>query len=160
MERLRTEVRSEGPVFRIFGYGNPFRQDDGAGHYLAPLLIEDLEKAGKGSCLWLGHQLLPEAASGIGPGDILVFVDASLKKHPEGFALEPVYPDKTSNPGLNIHSFGPSWFLALLGGLGLSYREAWSLSVTGESFDFGDELTQACLGSCKKAQAAFREKYR
>ncbi|HPD98602.1 MAG TPA: hypothetical protein PLP89_09785 [Synergistales bacterium] len=69
-------------------------------------------------------------------------------------------PDKTSNPGLNIHSFGPPWFLALLGNLGVAYREAWSLSVTGESFDFGDELTQACLGSCKKAQAAFREKYR
>jgi hydrogenase maturation protease len=146
-------------LFRIFGYGNPFRQDDGAGHYLAPLLVEDLEKTGKEADLWLGHQLLPEAASGIGPGDILVFVDASLEKHPEGFALEPVHPDKTSNPGLNIHSFGPPWFLALLGNLGMPYREAWSLSVTGGSFDFGDGLTDTCLGRSEKARDAFREKF-
>lgn len=146
-------------MFRIFGYGNPFRQDDGAGHLLAPLLAEDLEKTGKGSCLWLGHQLLPEAASDIGPDDVLVFVDASMEKHPEGFALKPVHPDKTSNPGLNIHSFGPPWFLALLGDLGMGYREAWMLSVTGEAFDFGDGLTDACSGRSEKAREAFRDKF-
>lgn len=146
-------------MFRIFGYGNPFRQDDGAGHYLAPLLVEDLEKAGKEAGLWLGHQLLPEAASVIGPGDVLVFVDASLENHPEGFALEQVHPDKTSNPGLNIHSFGPPWFLALLGDLGVAYREAWSLSVTGGSFDFDDGLTDECLDRSEKARDAFRKKF-
>ncbi len=146
-------------MFRIFGYGNPFRQDDGVGHALAPLLEEDLERAGKEADIWLGHQLLPEASSDIGAEDILVFVDASLKKYPEGFALEPVQPDGTSNPGLNIHSFGPSWFLALLGDLGMEYREAWVLSVTGESFDFGEGLTDACSGRSEKAREAFMKKF-
>lgn len=146
-------------MLRIFGYGNPFRQDDGVGHMLAPLLKEDLERAGKQAYLWLGHQLLPEAVSDIGPDDVLVFVDASLEKYPEGFSLKPVQPDKRTNPGLNIHSFGPPWFLALLGNLGMRYRDAWALSVSGEAFDFGDGLTDACSDRSKKAREAFREKF-
>jgi hydrogenase maturation protease len=141
------------------GYGNPFRQDDGIGHHLAPLLVEDLERAGKGARLWLGHQLLPEAALEIGPEDVLVFVDASLEEYDDGFMLERVQPDAASNQGLNIHSFGPSWFLALLEDLGTDYGDAWVLSVAGVSFDFGEELSPECERRSELARKAFRERF-
>jgi len=41
----------------------------------------------------------------------------------------------------------------------MAYREAWSLSVTGESFDFDDGLTDACLDRSEKARDAFRKKF-
>ncbi|HAK40194.1 MAG TPA: hydrogenase maturation protease [Synergistales bacterium] len=143
----------------MFGYGNPFRQDDGVGHHLAPLLAGDLEKAGKRTRLWLGHQLLPEAALGIEPDDILLFVDASLEEYDHGFALERVRPDGRSNKGLNIHSFGPQWFLALLGDLGTGFGDAWALSITGGSFDFGEGLSDECRRRSELARKAFREKF-
>ncbi|MDT8283896.1 MAG: hydrogenase maturation protease [Thermovirgaceae bacterium] len=146
-------------MFRIFGYGNPFRQDDGAGHLLAPMLLEDLHKAGNDACLVLGHQLLPEAACDIRPGDILVFVDASLERYPNGYILEPVHPDGTANQGLNIHSFGPSWFLALLEDLGTGFREAWALSISGDSFDFDDAVTDTCRQRIERARTEFRERF-
>lgn len=128
-------------------------------HTLAPLLVEDLERAGKRAFLWLSHQLLPEAALGIGPDDLLIFVDASLEEYDGGFALERIGPDAALNRGLNIHSFGPAWFLALLGDLGTGYGDAWTLSVTGASFDFGEGLSEECSLRSERARKAFREQF-
>jgi len=128
-------------------------------HTLAPLLVEDLERAGKRAFLCLSHQLLPEAALGIGPDDILIFVDASLEEYADGFILERIDPDAASNRGLNIHSFGPSWFLALLEDLGTGYGDAWALSVAGVSFDFGEDLSRECAKRSELAREAFRERF-
>jgi Ni,Fe-hydrogenase maturation factor len=60
---------------------------------------------------------------------------------------------------LNIHSFGPSWFLALLEDLGTDYGDAWVLSVAGVSFDFGEELSPECERRSELARKAFRERF-
>ncbi len=147
------------PTIRIFGYGNPSRMDDGVGRHLAPLLADDLRNAGMEAELWLGHQLLPEASCEIEEGDILIFVDASLEEHPSGFRMERVEPDRLGNLGLNIHSFGPGWFLALLNDLGPTPSEAWMLSVSGESFDFGETITATCRNRADAGREAFRKRF-
>ena len=145
---------------RVFvcGYGNPFRTDDGAGHHLAPLLATFLESCGEDVELRLEHQLLPEMAEEFAAFDLLVFADARIPgiAPGEGFLLEEIDPDPVLE-GLNIHSVGPEWLLALAAQIGEKIPPALLLSVEGESFDFGEFPTPGCELRIDKAAVAFEK---
>ena len=142
----------------VCGYGNPFRTDDGAGHHLAPLLAAFLESCGEDVELWLEHQLLPEMAEEFAAFDLLVFADARVPGTApgEGFLLEEIDPDPVLE-GLNIHSVGPEWVLALSVQIGGKVPPALLLSVEGESFDFGETPTPGCELRIGKAAGAFEK---
>jgi hydrogenase maturation protease len=143
----------------VCGYGNPFRTDDGAGHALAPLLAGLLEEYGEDVELRLEHQLLPEMAEDFPAFDLLIFADARVPGTAgsgEGYLLEEVAPDPVPE-GLNIHSVGPEWILALASRICGSVPPAVLVSVEGESFDFGDEPTPECSSRIEKAALAFEE---
>ena len=148
---------------RIFvcGYGNPFRTDDGAGHHLAPLLAAFLESFGQDVELRLEHQLLPEMAEEFAAFDLLVFADARVPGTApgEGFLLEEIDPDPVLE-GLNIHSVGPEWVLALAAQIEEKTPPALLLSVEGESFDFGEFPTPGCELRIGKAAVAFEKWFR
>ncbi len=140
----------------VIGYGNPFRQDDGVGHILAPQIATWLAERGETVALHLDHQLLPEVAADLADAEMVFFVDASVASSEAGYMFVPVVPDGGSE-SLNIHSFGPGWILRLAEELGHPLREAWMLSVSGVSFDFDDALTPECAERVAAAFAAFRK---
>ena len=140
----------------VCGYGNPYRTDDGVGYHLAPLLAQWLESIGQDVGLHLEHQILPELAEDLQGYDLAVFVDARVPSGTgEGFHVSDVHPHRELD-GLNMHSVGPEWILYLMDTLGVSAPPSVLVSVDGESFDFGDELTPCCRGRMERAADSFR----
>lgn len=146
----------------VCGYGNPFRTDDGAGHILAEDIAKVLRERGEETELSLEHQLLPELAEDFSRFDLLIFCDARVPSDDGGgverYRIEEIAPDPHLE-GLNIHSVGPGWLLALAQSLGRRVPPSVLISVEGESFDFGDEITSECRERMKSAEAAFLKWY-
>ena len=142
----------------VCGYGNPFRTDDGVGHILAEDLERVLGERGEETELSLEHQLLPELAEDFSRFDLLIFCDARVPSDDggdvEGYRIEEIAPDPHLE-GLNIHSVGPGWLLALAQSLGKGVPPSVLISVEGESFDFGDEITPLCRERMERAETAF-----
>ena len=142
----------------VCGYGNPFRTGDGVGHVLAPAVAEMISSLGGEAEVRLEHQLLPEMAEEFGEYDLLVFADARVPGtgSGDGYDIREISPDPALE-GLNIHSVGPEWVLALAAAIGGCVPPAVLISVEGASFDFGEDLTAACRKRMENALAAFEE---
>ena len=142
----------------VCGYGNPFRTDDGVGHLLAPAVAELIASRGGEADVRLEHQLLPEMAEEFGGYDLLVFADARVPGtgSGNGYDIREISPDPALE-GLNIHSVGPEWILALAARIWGKVPPSLLVSVEGESFDFGEGLTEACRRRMDGALAAFEE---
>jgi len=142
----------------VCGYGNPFRTDDGVGHLLAPAVAELFASRGGEADVRLEHQLLPEMAEEFGGYDLLVFADARVPGtgSGNGYDIREISPDPALE-GLNIHSVGPEWILALAARIWGKVPPSLLVSVEGESFDFGEGLTEACRRRMDGALAAFEE---
>lgn len=142
----------------VCGYGNPFRTDDGVGHLLAPAVAELIASRGGETEVRLEHQLLPEMAEEFGEYDLLVFADARVPGtgSGKGYDIREISPDPALE-GLNIHSVGPEWILALAARIWGKVPPSLLVSVEGESFDFGEGLTEACRRRMDGALAAFEE---
>lgn len=145
----------------VCGYGNPFRTDDGVGHLLAPAVAEMISSLGGEAEVRLEHQLLPEMAEEFGEYDLLVFADARVPGtgSGDGYDIREISPDPALE-GLNIHSVGPEWVLALAAAIGGSVPPAVLVSVEGDSFDFGEGLTVACSERMKNALSSFKDRLR
>lgn len=145
----------------VCGYGNPFRTDDGVGHILAPALGEMIASLGGEADVRLEHQLLPEMAEEFGQYDLLVFADARVPGtgSGNGYDIREISPDPALE-GLNIHSVGPEWVLALAARIWGKVPPSLLVSVEGESFDFGERLTPACETRMKQALSDFKERMR
>lgn len=143
----------------VFGYGNPFRTDDGVGHVLAQGAAEAARSLGWEAEVRLEHQLLPEMAEEFGGFDLLIFADARVPGTGgvEGFDIREISPDP-SIEGLNIHSVSPEWVLALAAKIWGKVPPAVLVSVEGESFDFGEGLTEVCKKRVSLALAALKER--
>ena len=142
----------------VCGYGNPFRTDDGVGHLLAPAVAELIASRGGEAEVRLEHQLLPEMAEEFGGYDLLVFTDARVpgSGSGNGYGIREISPAPALE-GLNIHSVGPEWILALAARIWGKVPPSLLVSVEGESFDFGEGLTAACNERMDSALAAFDE---
>ena len=145
----------------VCGYGNPSRQDDGAGHVLAPRIAAWLEENGADVQVELAHQLLPELSEDLSLVDLAVFADASVSSgdaegtEHRGFAIRELAPDPVLE-GANLHSMGPEWLLDLMDTLGMRRPRALLVTVAGASFDFSDALTPLCASRVETAFDAFR----
>lgn len=164
--------RISGPLFSpkkevmcvkalVCGYGNPSRQDDGAGHVLAPRIAAWLEENGADVQVELAHQLLPELSEDLSLVDLAVFADASVspgdagETENSGFAIRELAPDPVLE-GANLHSMGPEWLLDLMDTMGMRRPRALLVTVAGASFDFSDALTPLCASRVEMAFDAFR----
>ena len=142
----------------VAGFGNEYREDDGAGVILARRIHEFLAaRAEAEASLCLEHQLLPELAEELGV-DVAVFCDADTRLYEEGFSMREIFPNPRLD-GFNIHSMGPEWLLALAAQVGREPRKAVLISVSGERFDFSDAPTPVCLERIERAERAFRDYY-
>jgi hydrogenase maturation protease len=120
----------------VVAYGNPLRQDDGVGWAVAAALSgrDDVE-------VRTVQQLLPEMAEALARAAFVVFVDARRGGEPGLVEQAAVTPAWTTWTG--AHSLRPEELLGLCRRYYGRAPEAVLVSVAGERFGFGEELSPA-----------------
>jgi hydrogenase maturation protease len=128
----------------VYGYGNPGRQDDGIGPYLAeevgrldlPLVDTDAN-----------YQLQIEDAELISQYDLVIFIDADCEGS-EPFSARRLEPEAKSS--YTTHRLGPESVLALCKSVYGVVPESWLIGVRGYSFDMHEGLTQKAMSNSKE----------
>jgi hydrogenase maturation protease len=139
------------PRVLLYGYGNPGRQDDGAG----VLLVDELERWAASSgrtdlAFERNYQLNVEDAWTAARHDIVVFVDAS-GAHEDGFRFRPLEP--ALHVAFSTHAMDPESVLALSRDLYGVQPSAWLLTVRGYSWEPNGAMTTDALRNLEAAKA-------
>jgi hydrogenase maturation protease len=123
----------------IIGYGNPLRQDDGAGWVAAEALAG---KVVDGATLQVEteHQLLPELAEPISAADLVIFIDASVEGEPGEIKRKRVRPSG-EDPAAFSHHFGPARLLGYARELYGRFPPAYLFTVTVARLGYGEGLS-------------------
>jgi hydrogenase maturation protease len=132
----------------IIGYGNPLREDDGVGWYVADRVAERLGDAVKVLRL---HQLTPDLAADLAAVDFVVFVDARVDAEGEparGVVAEPVKP---ADSPARSHYCAPGTLLATASLLFGRAPVAWLVSVPAHALGFAESLTPATRAAADEA---------
>jgi hydrogenase maturation protease len=111
----------------IIGYGSPLRSDDALGGLIAAAL----------GGLSLG-QLTPELAEPISRADLVVFIDACYGEIAGAIHCEQIEPQSITR---FTHTSSPTALLSFAKILYGFAPPATLISITGASFDYGDELS-------------------
>ncbi|HRX03398.1 MAG: hydrogenase [Anaerolineae bacterium] len=128
----------------IIAYGNPLREDDGAGLALAYKLDAALRHPGLVTRRIETQQLLPELAADIASDQTqaVVFADARVALSPdEQVTVTSLTSSRAASPSLG-HHLDPEALLTYAGAL--YYRTippAWLVTVPGWRFGFGETLS-------------------
>jgi hydrogenase maturation protease len=145
----------------IIGYGNPYRRDDGVAYHIINALRARLGKpaltpvddgeddlGGVVDTLML-HQLLPELAPLLAGYPLVIFVDAHVGIIPEEvrvLAVEEEYGFQATT-----HHMSPGMMLRITRETTGAAPVGFLVSVKGEDFDFGTELSAACQANAAAA---------
>ena len=122
----------------IIGYGNPTRSDDGIGwHAVDALQLRLNDKAD----FITDHQLLPEMALDLEGYQRVVFIDAAVGEQPGEICFMPLKIDQPTSKTFT-HHVHPQDLLALANLHFNSHPEACLITVTGEYFQFSEELSK------------------
>jgi hydrogenase maturation protease len=152
----------------VIGYGNPSRRDDGVGLAVVNGLRERMgrppledgddgydELGGDADTLFM-QQLPPELSEILAGYDRVWFVDAHIGAHPELVRRVPL--SANLDPALVSHHFKPESLLALAGQLYGHTPEAELISILGQDFDFGEELSPSSAEGVRQVvDALWRE---
>jgi hydrogenase maturation protease len=122
----------------IIGYGNVLRADDGIGRIAAERLLEVLKEPNV--TVLPCHQLMPELAEALSEADCALFIDAAAQGAPGVLSLTRVRPSFRS-PDSFSHHVGPGELLAVTQSVYGRAPEAMVLTVSGEDFECGDDLS-------------------
>jgi len=145
-DRLRTPA----PELRalIIGYGNPLRSDDALGWHASRLLAEAL--AGKKDVEVLTcHQLTPELAEPLSQSRRAVFIDADAEGKPGEIHRRAVRPQAPESSSFT-HTCTPAGLLASAKQLYGRRPRAIIITVTAQSFEFGDTITPIVAAALPK----------
>jgi hydrogenase maturation protease len=138
----------------VIGYGNPYRRDDGVAFHLINALRKSLGQKSlaleeDGQDDWGGpvdtlmqHQLLPELAPALADYERVVFVDAHVESCPDPVRVVTVVEHYRFHAV--THHVSPAMLLSLCHTSTGKVPTAWLLSVRGDDFDFGTELSTTC----------------
>lgn len=138
----------------IIAYGNPLREDDGAGLALAEKLETLLRHLAMEVRRIATQQLLPELAAEIAadrPAAVL-FVDTRVATAAEEpVAVQPIGADVAASPGLG-HHLDPTAVLTYAAALfdGVA-PPAWLVTVPGWQFGYGEHLSTGCEEAISRA---------
>ena len=122
----------------IVGYGNPLRSDDALGWQASRLLAEAL--AGRDVEVITCHQLTPELAEPLSKCRRAVFIDADAEGEPGEIHRRTVRPQAPTSSTFT-HTCTPSGLLASAKQLYGHRPQAIVITVTAQSFEFGDTLS-------------------
>jgi hydrogenase maturation protease len=122
----------------IVGYGNPLRSDDSLGWQVAVQLfrtntLPDVEVL---PC----HQLTPDLAEPISRSETVLFIDCSREGTPGDFRCEELRPQ--TGPVSFTHDISPVALLDLAQQLFGCCPRAFLLSISGQSFEIGESMSQ------------------
>ena len=132
--------RSKTGKALIIGYGNPLRSDDGFGWQAGRLLAREL--AGQEAEVITCHQLTPELAEPLSRARCAVFIDADTGGEPGQIHRRDLHPKAPASSAFT-HSCSPSGLLAGAQGLYGSCPAAILITVSAQTFEFGDSLSAA-----------------
>jgi hydrogenase maturation protease len=131
----------------VIGYGNSLRSDDGAGPLAASLLAHDIRS--RRLRVLQCHQLTPELAVDLSSVSRAILIDAEVPAHgadqqPRGEgsrvtvrAIEPLATDANRIS----HHLDAASLLALTRELYGSSPRTWLVSVRGDSFEVGEDVS-------------------
>lgn len=149
----------------LFGIGNPLRGDDGAGHPLADRLAEEIAGAtGTPTRVLHVQQLMPELALEVADPSLqaVFFCDAAMASGERApLHGEPIVLDAPSAASSFTHDLTPAALL-LYAGLFSTVEPwhpppAWIVTLAGESFDHGEELSTPVLAALERVPALAQE---
>ena len=130
----------------VVGYGSTVRSDDGIGWRAAEALL----KSGlpPGVTVLTLHQLDAELAGEAAAADVVLFVDASR----DGEAGEVRCARVAAQPSnvLFSHQLTPSALMAVVRTLYLASPEAFEVTMTGQAFEIGENLSPLCEAALPK----------
>jgi hydrogenase maturation protease len=123
----------------VVGYGNPLRSDDCFGLRA----VEQLKKELKGQEVELiqSQQLTPELAERVAKVDLVLFVDADTDGVSGTTHTRRIYPTTGQTSNAMMHHLDPSGLLGLAQAMYKNAPEAMLLTVTGECFGYGTQLS-------------------
>jgi hydrogenase maturation protease len=133
------------------GYGNPDRNDDGAGWAVIEALRTDPPPHAE---LDTAQQLEVELAERITEFDLVVFVDAAVPESPEPLAVVEVAP--AWKPHATAHHLAPADLLALAETLYGKKPRAVLVKIRGHDFHFGSTLSPETRASVDEATRRIR----
>jgi hydrogenase maturation protease len=119
----------------LIGYGNELRADDGAG----PVVVRELAASEPAAESVVVHQLLPELAERLAAVRFVVFVDAGLAPADAEVDVRRIEPAPVPVP--LGHVADPRSLLALTHRLHGRVPEAWQVTVPGQDFGLGQNLS-------------------
>jgi len=122
----------------IIGYGNPLRSDDAIGWHASRLLAQAL--VGQDAEVITCHQLTPELAEPLSQCRRAVFIDADAEGKPGEIHRRPARPQASTSSAFT-HTCTPSGLLSSAQQLYGRRPQAIVITVTAQSFEFGDALS-------------------
>jgi hydrogenase maturation protease len=131
----------------IVGYGNPLRSDDALGWHAGRLLAEALP--GKDFEVITCYQLTPELAEPLSRCGRAVFIDADAEGKPGEIHRRAIRPQAPSSVSFT-HTCTPSGLLASALQLYGHRPQAIIITVTAQSFEFGDTLSPVVSATLPK----------
>jgi len=135
------------PKALIIGYGNPLRSDDALGWHASRLLAPEL--AGHDVEVITCHQLTPELAERLSQSTLAVFIDADAEGVPGEIHRRAVRPQVPASSSFT-HTCTPSGLLASAQQLYGHSPEAVVITVTAQSFEFGESLSPVVSSALPK----------
>jgi len=128
------------PSILVYGYGNPGRQDDGAGVLLAEKLEQWIgERQLEGIHTDSNYQLNLEDAATISKYDLVIFADASHEEL-DDFRLDPLVG--SNRVEFTMHAVSPSFILHLSKEVFNHEPEAYLLHIKGYEWEFMGSMTE------------------
>jgi hydrogenase maturation protease len=138
----------------IIGIGNSGRQDDGLGwaflDAIESLLLENID-------LEYRYQLQVEDAELIARYNSILFVDADMVQHPNGFNFEKLYPKDVNS--YTSHELNPETVLHLAKTIYNVNPECYMLSISGITFHLNIGLTEIALLNLDNAIRFFKQDF-
>ena len=131
----------------IIGFGNPLRSDDGFGWHAGRLAARQLD--GQGAEVITCHQLTPELAERLSQCDRAVFMDADMEGEPGDVHYCDLQPHSPATSAFT-HSCSPAGLLATAAVLYGHCPQAVMITVSAQSFDFGESLSPAVAAALPK----------
>ena len=134
----------------IIGIGNPLRSDDGLGWRAAEEFSQDSSVQ-----VLKAHQLTPEIAESLSQVDLAIFVDAAAQGDPGTLHCEEI---NAGGAALRFsHHLTPAALFQVASALYGTRPVAYSVSLTGKSFEHGDSLAPEIIQAIPRVVAKIRE---
>jgi hydrogenase maturation protease len=123
----------------VIGFGNPLRSDDSFGLQA----VEKLKETVKGQDIEFVEcqQLTPELAEQLSRADLALFVDADMDGVAGSIHSRRVLPTQKPGGETLVHHLDPSTLLGLSQRIFHHAPEALLMTVTGECFGYGSQLS-------------------